>query len=115
MKCPYIDCTEELTADDVFCTGCGRKVADAALTTAVVTPAYVEPVRVEPQSFGAASYPPPWGSYSAQITRRNPACLIFLLDQSGSMEEPIAGGGGQKKKDMVTDAINRLLYNTVLR
>jgi len=31
------------------------------------------------------------------------------------MEEPMAGGGGHKKKDLVTDAINRLLYNTVLR
>src|SRR4051794_10610590 len=100
MKCPYTDCAEEVTPDDVFCTGCGRKVADAAPVSTGFTPVHVEPVRSEQQSFGAATYPPPWGNYSAQITRRNPACLIFLLDQSGSMEEPIAGGGGQKKKDM---------------
>lgn len=114
MKCPFPDCTEQITADDVFCTGCGRKVADAPATVSPVIPPGPDPIRPEPLSL-ASNYPPPWGAYSAQITRRSPACLIFLLDQSGSMEEPIAGGGGQKKKDMVTDAINRLLYNTVLR
>ena len=55
------------------------------------------------------------GTYHAEISRQNPACLIFLIDQSGSMEEPIAGGTGEKKKQVVADAINRLLYNTVLR
>jgi len=55
------------------------------------------------------------GTYQAEISRQNPACLIFLIDQSGSMEEPIAGGTGEKKKQVVADAINRLLYNTVLR
>lgn len=57
----------------------------------------------------------PLGKYCAEISRQNPGCLIFLVDQSGSMEEPIAGGSGEKKKHVVADAINRLLYNTVLR
>lgn len=115
MKCPYTNCNEELKADDVFCTGCGQKVADAPPTNAAVTPPGPPPVRIDTFTPTVSNYPPFWGTYSAQITRRSPACLIFLVDQSGSMEEPIAGGGGQKKKDMVTDAINRLLYNTVLR
>jgi hypothetical protein len=59
--------------------------------------------------------PRQFGSYSAEISRRDPACLILLVDQSGSMEEPIAGGSGVKKKEAVADAINRLLYNTVIR
>jgi hypothetical protein len=54
-------------------------------------------------------------AYKAEISRQNPACLLFLIDQSGSMEEPMAGGTGEKKKQVVADAINRLLYNTVLR
>jgi hypothetical protein len=62
--------------------------------------------------------PPPaqrGGTYSAEISRQSPACLVFLIDQSGSMDEPIAGGTGEKKKQVVADAINRLLYNAVLR
>ncbi len=59
--------------------------------------------------------PPSLGRYQAEISRHSPACLIFLVDQSGSMEEPIAGGNGERKKQVVADAINRLLYNTVLR
>ncbi|MCI0702726.1 MAG: VWA domain-containing protein, partial [Planctomycetia bacterium] len=49
--------------------------------------------------------------YSAQISRTNPACLLFLIDQSRSMGEPFVGGGGQTKAAMVADAINRLLQN----
>src|SRR5438128_2640019 len=30
--------------------------------------------------------------YSAEISRKNPGCFIFLLDQSASMEDPFAGG-----------------------
>lgn len=53
--------------------------------------------------------------YSAQITRTNPACLLFLLDQSGSMAEPAIGGAGQSKAAVVADAVNRLIQNIVLR
>jgi len=31
------------------------------------------------------------------------------------MDEPIAGGTGEKKKQVVADALNRLLYNAILR
>lgn len=53
--------------------------------------------------------------YAAQITRTNPACILFLIDQSGSMAEPAAGGGGITKAAVVADAVNRLLQNLVLR
>lgn len=52
--------------------------------------------------------------YIAEISRQNPGCLLFLIDQSGSMARRIAGGE-QQKKQAVSDAINRLIYNTVLR
>jgi len=51
--------------------------------------------------------------YSAEISRNNPTCLLFLIDQSKSMASPI-GGGGQKKSEVVADAINRLLQTLVL-
>ncbi|MDY3560765.1 VWA domain-containing protein [Gemmata sp. JC673] len=53
--------------------------------------------------------------YSAQISRTNPACLLFLIDQSGSMADPFVGTGGTSKAATVADAVNRLLQNVVLR
>ncbi len=53
--------------------------------------------------------------YSAPITRTNPACLLFLIDQSGSMADPFVGAGGASKAVAVADAVNRLLQNVVLR
>src|SRR5437660_1616225 len=53
--------------------------------------------------------------YSAQISRTNPACILLLIDQSKSMEEPFVGLVNQRKADMVADAVNRLLQNIVLR
>jgi hypothetical protein len=52
--------------------------------------------------------------YSAEISRSNPTCFLFLLDQSKSMLGPIAGQG-KKKADAVADSLNRLLYTLVLR
>src|SRR4029450_3550951 len=53
--------------------------------------------------------------YSAPISRTNPACILFLIDQSRSMDEPITEGDPQTKAILVADAINRLLQNIVLR
>jgi hypothetical protein len=30
-------------------------------------------------------------SYEAEIGRRNPACMLFLIDQSESMSDPFGG------------------------
>jgi len=54
-------------------------------------------------------------SYTAEISRVNPSCFLFLIDQSGSMEEPIGGTTGKRKSDSVADAINRLLQNLVIK
>src|SRR5882724_9352666 len=55
-------------------------------------------------------------AYSAEISRGNPSCLVFLIDQSGSMADTFgAGEGNQKKADGVADAINRLLQNLVIK
>lgn len=56
-------------------------------------------------------------AYVAEISRTNPTCLLFLIDQSGSMADPVGGTGeSQKKKaEAVADATNRLLQSIVLR
>src|SRR5260370_19523529 len=73
-------------------------------------------------------------SYSAEISRSNPSCFLFLIDRSGSMQETLdstsmpaldrAPGGdgpantpaaGRTKAQGVADAINRLLQNLVIK
>jgi hypothetical protein len=54
-------------------------------------------------------------AFSAEISRTNPTCLLFLVDQSSSMDGPFGGQPGKKKSDGVADAINRLLQNLVLK
>lgn len=53
--------------------------------------------------------------YTAEISRANPTCFLFLIDQSESMTEPIRGGAGKPKGQAVADATNRLLQTLVLR
>jgi hypothetical protein len=55
-------------------------------------------------------------SYTAEISRSNPSCFLFLIDRSGSMSDPFGGGeSSRKKSDLVADAINRLLQNLVIK
>lgn len=53
--------------------------------------------------------------YSAEISRVNPSCFLFLIDQSGSMSDPFGGQSGKQKAEGVSDAINRLLQNLVIK
>ncbi len=53
--------------------------------------------------------------YTAEISRANPTCFIFLVDQSSSMLEPFGGQPDKSKAVGVADAINRLLQNLVLK
>jgi hypothetical protein len=53
--------------------------------------------------------------YTAEISRSNPSCFLFLVDQSGSMAKPFGGEPGKIKAEGVADAINRLLQNLVLK
>ncbi len=52
--------------------------------------------------------------YTAEISRSNPACFLFLLDQSGSMSEDI-GNSRKTKAEAVAEAINTLLLEIILR
>jgi hypothetical protein len=58
-------------------------------------------------------------AYLAEINRANPGCFLFLIDHSGSMDEPIGGALGgvpdKRKEDAVTDAINLLLQNLCIK
>ena len=49
--------------------------------------------------------------YSAEISRSNPTCFLFLVDQSSSMLEPFGGQAGKNKSEGVADALNRLHAN----
>lgn len=57
-------------------------------------------------------------AYTAEISRNNPTCIIFTIDQSGSMEDPFGGSTDEtqkRKADGVADATNRLIQNLVIR
>lgn len=49
------------------------------------------------------------------IDRKNPTFFLFLVDQSGSMSEPLCGQAGKTKAQGVADAINRLIQGLVFR
>jgi hypothetical protein len=53
--------------------------------------------------------------YMAEISRTNPSCFIFLVDQSASMVDPIGGEARVSKADVVADALNRLLTELAIR
>lgn len=53
--------------------------------------------------------------YSAEISRKNPTCFLFLIDQSASMADPFPAEGGRTKAEGVADALNRLLQMLTLR
>ena len=53
--------------------------------------------------------------YTADISRANPACFLFLIDQSASMVMALAGQPGQRKMDRAAEAINGILNAVSLR
>lgn len=53
-------------------------------------------------------------AYTAEISRSNPSCFLFLIDRSKSMTEPLAGTS-KTKAVALADAMNRLLQTLVLR
>ena len=53
--------------------------------------------------------------YSAEISRANPTCFLFLIDQSKSMLRTLAGAGNRSKAEAVASSVNQLLYSLVLR
>ncbi len=47
--------------------------------------------------------------YTADISRANPGCFLFLIDQSGSMEGALGGQTDLQKMNGAADAVNRIL------
>ena len=55
-------------------------------------------------------------TYSAEISRDNPSCFLFLIDQSTSMEEEVAAGDAtQQKATGVADTMNRWLQELSIK
>ncbi len=52
------------------------------------------------------------GEYQKSAERANPACIIFLLDQSYSMNNGIAGSP-RPKIDVLATGINRFLADLI--
>jgi hypothetical protein len=50
-------------------------------------------------------------TYSAEISRDHPTAFLFVIDQSESMEDPIASG--RQKAEFVADVLNKTLYTLV--
>ena len=47
--------------------------------------------------------------YAADISRNNPSCFLFLVDQSASMSGALGGQPGLRKSNGAADALNRIL------
>jgi hypothetical protein len=55
-------------------------------------------------------------TYQAEISRSNPTSFLFLIDQSGSMEDAWAGtDAGGSKADALATIINRLFTEIVIK
>ncbi|QNA46475.1 vWA domain-containing protein [Lacibacter sediminis] len=53
-------------------------------------------------------------AYTAEISRTNPSCFLFLIDQSGSMSDNFVATQ-KPKSQAVADAINKLLQQLVIK
>src|SRR6516164_4103470 len=49
--------------------------------------------------------------YQAEISREHPTCFLFVIDQSGSMDEMTEAG--RSKANFVADVLNKTLYTLV--
>ena len=53
-------------------------------------------------------------AYSAEISRNNPSCFLFIIDQSYSMSDNYVNVG-KPKSEALADVINRLLQQLVIK
>jgi hypothetical protein len=53
-------------------------------------------------------------AYTAEISRENPSCFLFVIDQSGSMSENYTSVG-KSKSEALADVINRMLQQLVIK
>jgi len=54
-------------------------------------------------------------AYTAEISRKNPGCFLFLIDQSGSMADLARGATNLTKSQGVADNINKLLQTISIK
>ncbi len=52
-------------------------------------------------------------SYTKEINRKNPTCFLFVIDQSGSMDEQM--GNGSIKSEFVAEVLNQTIAETIVR
>ena len=52
-------------------------------------------------------------TYSAEISRNQPTCFLFLVDQSGSMDDKFPSG--RSKSQIVADVLNKTLFTLITR
>ena len=50
-------------------------------------------------------------AYSAEISRDNPTCILFVIDQSGSMDEKMITS--KAKAEFVADVLNKTIYTLI--
>ncbi len=50
-------------------------------------------------------------TYSAEISRDNPTCILFVIDQSSSMDEKMVTG--KTKAAFVADVLNKTIYTLI--
>ncbi|MEK6372017.1 MAG: VWA domain-containing protein [Acidobacteriota bacterium] len=53
-------------------------------------------------------------AYSQLLSSQDPGCILILIDQSSSMDDPYGGAAGGKKKTECARAVNRVLREIVL-
>ena len=51
--------------------------------------------------------------YAQRLSRRYPGLFVILIDQSGSMQEPVPSQGNVTKADFAASALNTLIYAMV--
>lgn len=51
--------------------------------------------------------------YEMRVTRKDPSCVLFLLDQSGSMDAPFGEEPERRKCEGAADAINAILRELI--
>ena len=54
-------------------------------------------------------------SYSAEISRQNPSCILFVIDQSESMIDTMPGSESTSKAAFLATVINRYLRDWVIK
>ena len=105
-----------LSAQPIFTGSVTRKTPPVVPPTtppAAAAVAAAAPTQPTPAAAAAAVIAPaPVGAYQKDVTRKAPAAIILLVDQSGSMGDVWSGGG--PKSVGVAESINNLLESLVL-